>query len=162
MPHRFKSLPLTIVSGCCLTLAVANALAQDATTGSITGTISDSSGAVIKGATVVLVNTDRNHVERTLTTNSSGFYTARSLPLGNYAVKISDQGFNAATVTGVALHVGDALTVNRALTAGGGGEAVTIRADAARVNLEDPTSAGLIDSNQMNEMPLVTRNYGPF
>jgi hypothetical protein len=158
MPHRFKLLLFAAGLGCFMTFP-ARAHAQDATTGSISGTITDSTGAVIKGATVVLTNTDRNHVERTLTTNDSGFYTARSLPLGNYAVKITDPGFKGATVTAIALHVGDALTVNRTLGAGGVGETVTIQADEARVNLEDPTSAGLIDSEQMNEMPLVTRNY---
>jgi len=135
------------------------AVAQDATTGSISGTVTDASGALIKGATVTLINTDRNHVERTLTTSGSGFFTATSLPLGTYSVKIVDSGFKTATVTGLVLNVGDALTVNRALVAGGAGETVTVTADEARVNLEDATSAGLINSEQLNEMPLVTRNY---
>ena len=68
---------------------------QDATTGSISGVVTDASGAVIKGAMVVLINTDRNHVERTLTTSGSGFFTATALPLGTYTVKISDAGFRS-------------------------------------------------------------------
>src|ERR1700722_12214405 len=94
------------------------AIGQDATTGSISGTISDSTGALIKGATVTLINTDRNHEERTLTTSSAGFYTATALPLGTYTVKITDPGFKTETVTGLALHVSDALTVNRSLSPG--------------------------------------------
>jgi uncharacterized surface anchored protein len=57
------------------------------TTGSISGTISDSSGASVKGAVVTLTNTDRGQDVRKLTTNSAGFYTATSLPLGAYTVK---------------------------------------------------------------------------
>ena len=133
--------------------------AQDATTGSISGTVTDSTGAVVKGATVVLTNTDRNHVERTLTTGNAGFYTATALPLGTYTAKISDHGFKSAVVTGLVLNVADALTVNMALHAGGESETITVTADEARVNLEDATSAGLINSVQMNEMPLITRNY---
>ena len=132
---------------------------QDATTGSISGVVTDASGAVIKGAMVVLINTDRNHVERTLTTSGSGFFTATALPLGTYTVKISDAGFRSDEVTGLVLNVADALTVNRTLMAGGTGETVTVKADEARVNLQDATSAGLIDFEQLNEMPLVTRNY---
>ncbi|SEG45549.1 TonB-dependent Receptor Plug Domain [Bryocella elongata] len=142
-----------------LALSSPGAYAQDATTGSISGTVTDSTGAIIKGATITLINTDRNHVERTLTTNGAGFYTATGLPLGTYSVKISDQGFKTNTVTTLALHVGDALTVNRALSAGDASETVTVTADEALVNLQDATSAGLINAEQMNEMPLVTRNY---
>ncbi len=145
---------LTLVAG----LATAG-LAQDATSGSISGTITDSTGAVIKGATVVLINTDRNHVERTLTTNGSGFYTATALPLGIYSVKITDSGFKTSTVTTLSLHVGDALTVSRALIPGDMSASVTVTADEAGVNLQDATSAGLINSDQIGELVMSTRNY---
>src|SRR5580693_2643065 len=122
---------------------VAVGASQDATTGSISGTVTDSTGAVIKGATVVLINTDRNHVERTLTTSNAGFYTATALPLGTYSVKITDHGFKSDVVTGLVLNVADALTLNRALIPGSEGETITVTADQARVNLEDAASAGL-------------------
>ncbi len=127
--------------------------------GSISGTITDSSGAAIKGATVELINTDRGATIRTLTTNSAGFYTATSLPLGTYTVHIVDGGFKTVNVTGVVLHVSDNLTVNRALSAGGASEVVTITADEARVNLEDATAAGLINGDQINQLVMITRNY---
>ena len=133
--------------------------AQDANTGSISGTVTDTTGAVIKGATVTLTNTDRGAVERTLTTNSAGFYTATALPLGTYSVKITDAGFKSNTIDHLQLHVSDALTVNRALAAGDAIESITVTADEARVNLEDASAAGLINNEQLNEMPLATRNY---
>ena len=140
--------------------SVANvAGAQQATSGSISGTVTDSTGAVIKGATVTLTNTDRGEIIRTLTTNSTGFYTATSLPLGTYTVKVEDSGFKTDLVTGLVLHAEDTLTVNRSLVPGARTEVITITADQAHINLQDATSAGLINSTQMNEMPLVTRNY---
>ena len=142
-----------------LVLAITTARAQDPSNGSISGTITDSSGAAIKGATVKLINTDRGETVRTVSTNGSGFYTATSLPLGTYTVSISDSGFSPVNVTRLVLHVADQLTVNRALTAGGDTQVVNVTADEARVNLEDATAAGLINSNQLNEMPLATRNY---
>ena len=127
---RFKG--AVAAAACCFILSAAHA--QDATSGSISGTISDSSGAAVKGATVLLTNTDRNHVERTITTNGAGYYTATALPLGTYSVKITDVGFKSSTVSGLVLHVGDALTVNRSITAGDVNETVNVNADEARAN----------------------------
>jgi len=133
--------------------------AQDATSGSISGTVTDSTGAAIKGATVVLTNTDRNQVERTLTTNGAGFYTATSLPLGNYIVKASSPTFAAVITNGIYLHVADALTVNEALKPGSAGETVTVTDQAPSINLTDATSSGLINSTQLSQLVMVTRNY---
>jgi Carboxypeptidase regulatory-like domain/TonB-dependent Receptor Plug Domain len=157
--NRYACWMRSLAAVVVLVFAMTFAHAQDASTGSISGTITDSSGALIKGATVILINTDRNHVERTLTTSSSGFFTATALPLGTYTVKVSDGGFKTDAVTGLVLHVSDALTVNRTLIAGNANETITVTADQARVNLEDSTSAGLINSDQISEMPLSTRNY---
>jgi len=133
--------------------------AQDATSGSISGTVTDSTGAAIKGATVVLTNTDRNQVERTLTTNGAGFYTATSLPLGNYIVKATSPSFAAVITNGIYLHVADALTVNEALKPGSAADTVTVTDQAPSINLTDATSAGLINSTQLSQLVMVTRNY---
>jgi hypothetical protein len=140
----------------------ATALSAQETTGSISGTVTDPSGALIKGATVVLVNTDRGDVERTLKTSGSGFYTAGSLPLGTYTVKITDSGFKSEAITGVVLHASDALTINRVLVAGSESEVVTVTADQVQLNFEDATSAGLISGAQLNELVLNNRNYEQF
>ena len=128
-------------------------------TGSISGTVSDSSGAIIKGASAALINTDFGATIRTVPTSSAGFYTATSLPLGTYTVRISDQGFKTEEVTGLVLHANDALTVNRTLVPGSVTETVSVTADEAQLDFEDATSAGLINSTQISEMALITRNY---
>src|ERR1700712_79732 len=117
-----------------LTMGMTAARAQE-TTGSISGTVTDSSGAAIKGATVVLTNTDRGQDVRTLTTNSNGYYTGTSLPLGTYTVKVTDGGFKTEAVTGLVLHVNDALTMNRTMVPGNAGETVTVTADQVQLNL---------------------------
>lgn len=134
------------------------AIAQE-TTGSISGTITDSSGASVKGATVTLTNTDRGEDVRTLTTNSAGFYTATSLPLGTYSVKIASGGFKSEVVTGLVLHVHDALTVNRTLSPGSATETVTVTAEQVQLNLENGMSQGLINGTQIRELSLNNRNY---
>jgi hypothetical protein len=146
-----------------LTLAAvsASAYAQEET-GSITGTIVDASGAVVRGAVVTLTNTDRNHVERELTTNGAGFYTAHSLPLGSYSVKITASGFDTQIVTKLVLHANDALTVNKKLAVGSQSSEVTVEASPAQLNLENATSSGLISGDQLNELVLNGRNYETF
>jgi Carboxypeptidase regulatory-like domain len=140
--------------------AMVAASAQDATSGSISGNVTDSTGALIKGATVKLINTDRNALIRTVKTNDHGYYTATSLPLGHYRVEISDSGFKTAAVTNIMLNVADALTVDSSLVPGGAGETVSVNGEGAdRINLENATSAGLINGTQVTQLVINSRNY---
>jgi len=145
---------------CTILLAtgMAGARAQEVT-GSISGTISDSSGAAVKDATVALIDVDRGRTVRTLKTNASGFYTATSLPIGTYTVKISDGGFKTETVTGLVLHVNDSLTLNRTMVAGSVGETITVTADQVQLNLENGMSQSIVTGTQIRELPLNNRNY---
>jgi len=127
--------------------------------GSISGTIEDPTGASVKGANITLTNIDRGQDVRTLTTNGAGFYTATSLPLGTYTIKIVAAGFQSSSVTSLVLHVDDKLTVNQQLKVGSSDQNVTVTADALRVNLEDAAAAGLINGTQVRELVLSTRNY---
>lgn len=128
-------------------------------TGSISGTVLDPSGAAVNGAIVTLTNTDRNFVERTVKTDKAGFYTATSLPLGNYSVTITMKGFKTASVTSLQLNANDALKVDQKLEVGAPTETVTIVANAAQLNLENGQSSGLISGNQVRELVLNNRNY---
>ena len=126
--------------------------------GSISGTITDVSGAAIKDASVTITNTDRNQ-SRIVTTNGAGNYTAVSLPLGTYTLKIAASGFRTEVVTGLILHANDALTINRPLAVGNSTQEVTVTADEVQLNLENGMSQGLINGTQIRELPLNNRNY---
>ncbi|WP_263416866.1 TonB-dependent receptor [Terriglobus albidus] len=134
------------------------ALAQSVT-GSISGTVTDPTGAVIPGATVTLTNTDTNQIIRTITTGNSGTYSATSLPLGTYTVVIEGPGFSRQVVNKLVLHVNDALTVNGALKPGSTATTVEISADQVQLNFENATVASLINGVQMKELILNNRNY---
>ncbi len=159
MSSTFKKCMFALWIAIGLALCPPLAEAQSSVSGSISGTVTDSSGAAIQGAIVKLTNTDRGAVQATQKTNSAGYYTAGSLALGSYSITVSAPGFKTETVTGLALHVNDALTVNRSLVPGAVSEVITVTAAQAQLNLEDATSAGLINSVQISEMPLLTRNY---
>src|ERR1019366_8821097 len=118
--------------------------------GNISGTVVDSAGAVVSGAT------------GTLTTNKAGYYSATSLPLGTYSVTVAMKGFKTATETGIVLNASDELKVDQKLVVGAPTETVTIVADAARVNEENGQSGGLINGTQLRELVLNNRNYEQF
>jgi hypothetical protein len=159
MTNRFAKCLLLLLAAFGLMMTVSHAAAQSSVSGSISGTVMDSTGAVIKGATVQIINNDRGEIIRTITTNSAGFYIAGSLPVGAYSVKVESPGFKTETVAGIVLHANDTLTVNRTLHAGGANETVTVKAAEAHINLESASSEGLINSEQLSELVLITRNY---
>jgi len=127
--------------------------------GSISGTVMDATGASVSGAVVTLTNTDRAYVERSLKTDKIGYYTASSLPLGNYSVTIAMKGFKTTTVSGLVLHANDALKLDRKLAVGSASDTVSVVANRAALNLENGMSEGLVSGTQVRELPLVTRNY---
>ncbi|HEY0308422.1 MAG TPA: carboxypeptidase-like regulatory domain-containing protein, partial [Acidobacteriaceae bacterium] len=104
--------------------------------GSISGTVSDTSGAVVKAATVVVTNTAQNRVLRTVTTTGSGFYTVTSLPVGMYSITITAPKFSTYVVKSLPLHANDALTVNGTLKVGTT-DTVVVTADQLQINLEN-------------------------
>ncbi len=127
--------------------------------GSISGTVVDPSGASVNGATVTVTDTDRTHVERVIKTNKAGYYSASSLPLGNYSVTIAMKGFKTATVTGLVLNASDQLKVDQKLSVGSATETVNIVANQAQLNLENGMSEGLVTGTQVRELVLNNRNY---
>src|ERR1700734_2250724 len=81
------------------------------TSASISGTVTDPSGAVIAGATVTATNVATS-VASTQATNSQGFYSFQSLPLGSYTVDVKQNGFKSYVQTGLILDVNSALVVD--------------------------------------------------
>jgi hypothetical protein len=127
--------------------------------GSISGTVVDASGASVSGAVVTLTNTDRAYVERTLKTDKLGYYSASSLPLGNYSVTVAMKGFKTASETGLVLNANDALKADQKLQVGSASETVTVLANLAALNLENGMSEGLVTGTQIRELVLNNRNY---
>ena len=127
--------------------------------GSISGTVVDATGASVSGALVTLTNTDRAQVERTLKTDKAGYYTATSLPLGNYSVTIAMKGFKTASVTRLVLNANDELKVDQKLAVGAAGETIVVVANQAPLNLENGMSEGLVSGTQVRELVLNNRNY---
>ncbi len=139
-------------------MAWASAYGQNVT-GEIDGTVTDSTGAVVPKAAVAVTNIDMNTVVRTTVTDGGGRYTAPQLIPGNYSVTVTAPGFRATTETGIALTVGDTLTINAALAPAAGTTEVTVTEYTQAPQLETAESSSIIDNTQMKELALSTRNF---
>jgi hypothetical protein len=140
-----------------LLLMAIPALAQ-LPTGTILGTVNDSSGAVVPGATITAKNVDTGFT-RTVSTDSGGSYRISALPVGNYQVDITQQGFSKETRSGLTLAVGQEAVVNVTLNIGTTAQTVEITGEAPQVNTTDSTLGGLVTEQKLEDLPLNGRNY---
>jgi outer membrane receptor protein involved in Fe transport len=133
-------------------LIVTSAIAQTSR-GTVSGTVTDVNGAVVPGAEVKLVNTDTT-VERSVVTNSEGFYRFDAVDLGNYSVKITASGFGAVTKNNVAVSANQTSTVDTQLTAGTQEVTVDVIAESEQLQTEAPVRGGNITTRQITELPI--------
>jgi hypothetical protein len=135
----------------CATVATAQ-------TASLTGTVSDQSGAVIDGAEIKALNTDTGAV-RTTTSGDTGAYSLTNLPVGKYRIEIKKANFIQFNVSDLVLTVDQAMTVNAALKPGTQSETVDVNGgDLAPIDLESSQLSNLVEQRQMVDLPLITRN----
>ena len=127
-------------------------------TASISGTVKDSSGASVPGATITATNTGTGIAE-TRTSNAQGFYSFQSLALGTYVVTVTQKGFKEYQQTDLVLDVNSALTVDATLQVGQVNEKVEVVANALHVESVSSQMGEVIEGKEMTAVPLVTRSY---
>jgi hypothetical protein len=144
---------LAIVAFLC-----AGALAQTTVaTGSIVGTVTDPSGAVLPGARVTITNLSTG-VAADFNTNSSGAYNSGALTPGPYKVQFSVKGFNTLTEN-VNVQVTTTTTVNGKMTLGQESTVVEVQGSEQQVNTEQATVQGVLTANQIENLPVNGRNF---
>lgn len=139
-----------------LLFAAALAFAQVDVT-SVTGTVSDPTGAAVPGATVQVVNLATG-ATLSATTNEKGIYTVPALPAGGYRVTVSKSGFKTETVENVQLVVGVPGTVNVKLEIGAATETVQVTAGAEIVQAQTADVSTNLTGRQVQDLPFATRN----
>jgi carboxypeptidase family protein len=127
-------------------------------TASISGTVTDSTGAIVVGATVTVTNVDTG-VATPQTTNGQGFYSFQALPLGKYTVDVQQIGFKAYRQTGLVVDVNSALVVDVALQVGAASEKVEVSSAALHVDTESTQMGEVITGKEMTDVPLASRSY---
>jgi hypothetical protein len=133
-------------------------LAQEIT-GTIVGNVKDATGAVIPNAKVAVINTDKNDVVRTVTTNASGDFIANLLPIGHYKVEVTADKFRKSVLNAIELSVSDRYVANFTLQIGSTTEEVVVEANPVQVELVSATATGLISGTEVRELSLNNRNY---
>jgi len=133
-------------------------LAQTAVLGTIGGTITDATGAVVPAADVTITNTGTQVGSKT-TTNSAGYYVMPDLPSGNYDVRVEKENFQACSITGIHLDPAANVQVNCALRVGQLTQTIEVQANTVQVQTTDSHVSRTVDQTQMTELPVNGRNF---
>ncbi len=145
--------------GTLLSLALlANGAFAQSATGDITGSVADSTGASVAGATVTISN-PATGANRSLVTNDQGIYSAPALNPGVYTVKVEKTGFQAQSRAGVELQVGQTANLDFALSVGNVSEVVEVTGGAPVLDTETTSVGTVIENRRIVELPLNGRNY---
>jgi Carboxypeptidase regulatory-like domain len=134
------------------------ALAQEIT-GNLAGTVKDTTGAIVKGATVVVTDSQKNVVVRTVETNDDGDFNVPNLPAGLYSVSVEATNFKKTVQNDLKVDVGQRRTIDVVLEAGNISETVLVKADAVAVELATATASSLVSGQQARELSLNNRNW---
>jgi hypothetical protein len=129
-----------------------------ATTGSISGTLTDPTGSVIPGATVIATNSAQGVQNKTMT-DAKGVYTFPSLPVGTYDIKVELQGFKPRERKGLVIDIDSALQIDLTLEMAEKVEEVTVLENAARVETESTQMGEVVSTRQMTAIALNGRSY---
>ena len=115
-------------------------------------------GAELPGAQIVILNTDTG-ISRTLPSDAAGRYLATSLALGNYRVTVTQQGFQTEIRSGIVLTVGRDAVVDLAMSVGAVTQTLEVTGEASQIDTTSATVSGLVNGEQMRELPLDGRSY---
>jgi hypothetical protein len=127
-------------------------------TGSITGTVTDSTGGLVVGASVTVLNVDTG-VKSSTKTNAEGFYSFPNLPIGRYSIQVDATGFAEFQATNLILDVNTALRLDPKLKVGTATEKVVISATAAQVDTQSTQMGELIGRKEIAALPLNGRDW---
>ncbi len=127
-------------------------------TATISGVITDQSGAVVAGAEVRVTNTDTNGTW-VGTSNGSGVYLVTGLKPGSYRIHVAKEGFKTIDLTDLTLNVQDSVSRNFSLQVGSASESVSIEAQALQINTTDATVSTVVDRQFAENLPLNGRSF---
>jgi carboxypeptidase family protein len=160
---RYRSLlPLSMFVFALLTLPPLTAYAQTATTTTVSGTVTDATGAVVAGATIKLTDMATN-AERAATTNSEGQYNFYAVNPGLLRLTVNAKGFKTKVVTDVQASATTVATVNVTLEIGEVGEVVQVAAGVeAQLQTADASVGSVFDESRLKQLPNINHQANSF
>jgi outer membrane receptor protein involved in Fe transport len=127
-------------------------------TGSVQGTVTDQSGAIVVNAPVVLTNIDTGNSQNAVT-NSTGAYSFPVVDVGHYTLAVTQTGFKAYKQSGLQVSAASPLTVNVALAVGQTTEEITVSEAPPPINTVTASEGNTVTGKQLNELPLTNRQF---
>jgi Carboxypeptidase regulatory-like domain/TonB dependent receptor len=153
-----KSLLAILILG--MGIGTSNLLAQGTDLGTIRGTVTDPSGAVIPNAQVEITDLATSTIYRA-TTNDHGEYQSSALPSGHYKAAITSSGFSTAVINGVVLSGSDVVSANAVLHVSTT-SSIAVSSDAQIIDTEDPTLSETLNSRAIVDLPRDSRDIYSF
>jgi len=135
------------------------ALAQGGPTGALSGTVRDSSGALIPGADVQIISIATGSVVRSATTGADGSFNAQLLPAGSYQLVIRARGFAEGRVSNIEVRVTETTRVATTLRVGAIKTEVQVSAQVSTVETSSAVTGQSIEANTIRTLPLATQNF---
>jgi hypothetical protein len=154
----FRFPAIAALSLCMLTCFSASNLFGQAATATITGTVTDSSGAAVPDAAISAKNSATG-VSRSTLSDGQGRYSLLDLAIGDYDVQAAKMGFQTAVRRGVNLTVGSEPVADFQLPVGQSEQTVSVQAAVSQVETESAAVSSLVNQSQMRELPLNGRNF---
>ena len=145
------------LSALTLALLLAQAMPAQVTTGTVSGTATDSSGAVLPGVKVEITN-EGTGLTRAVTTDATGHYQVPQLTVGNYKVSATLEGFKNEVRSGISLTVGREAVVDLQMTVGAVSETVEVTGEAPLVQTTQSTLSYIVEEKTLRELPLNGRD----
>lgn len=142
-----------------LLIATQSSVCAQELTATLSGTVTDTSGALIPNASVTVTQNGVNGSSRVVQSNASGFYLVPSIPAGTYSVMAVASGFESYKAKDIILNVAEKRSFNIELKAGAVSTTVTVEANPIAVDTESSAQAGTIDGVQVRELELSSRNF---
>lgn len=125
----------------------------------LTGTVTDSSGAVVAGATVVVHSEETGADVRSVTTNDTGSFNITNLPAGRYTVTVGNSGFQTFVAKEVILNVAEKRTLDVKLVTGKVSEQMVVTAENIQIQTTTAEESGTVTGEQVRELALNNRNF---
>ncbi|HEY0430994.1 MAG TPA: carboxypeptidase-like regulatory domain-containing protein [Pyrinomonadaceae bacterium] len=155
-----RSVLRLLASGLILSfLFVASVYSQGAQTGGLTGVVTDQSGAVVKGATVQIVNEQTGKSERSPVTDDEGRFGASLLPPGTYRLEITAANFKKGVVSGVSVRITETSRQDAVLEPGRIEETVNVEATPTLINPESAITGQSLEGQTIRSLPLASPNF---
>ena len=147
----------SLFAGLIVLLALASAAAAQGGRSEITGTVFDAGKAVLPGVTITVTNQDTG-LERTMVSSADGKFTVPTLVPGTYTIKAELQGFQATTLSGVVLNVGQELTVSLTMQLAGVAETLVVTGQTSLVETTSSRIGTNVTSSEIDGLPSANRS----